>query len=71
LIIPPLPQDIFYVSKVYIGKFGGRIILPIEKILEPYLGCTLDISSYQIGFGNKNGVVLIVTLLMILVRVIV
>jgi len=52
---PPLPQDIYYISKVYMGKFGGRIILPIEKILEPFLGCSFDISSYQIGFGNKNG----------------
>jgi hypothetical protein len=52
---PPLPHDIYYISKVSLGQIGVRLIYPIEKSLEPYIGLGLNVGSYQIAFGNKNG----------------
>ena len=54
-ISPPLPHDIYYISKVSLGQIGVRLIYPIEKSLEPYIGLGLNVGSYQIAFGNKNG----------------
>ena len=55
IVSPPLPQDIYYVSKVNLGQIGMRLMYPIEESLEPYIGLGLNVGSYQIAFGNKNG----------------
>lgn len=54
-ISPPLPHDIYYISKVVLGQIGVRLIYPIEKSLEPYIGLGLNIDSYQSAFGNEDG----------------
>jgi len=54
-ISPPLPHDIYYVSKVVLGQMGMRLIYPIKKSLEPYIGLGLNIGSYQTAFGNEDG----------------
>jgi hypothetical protein len=53
-ISPPLPHDIYYVSEVGLAQIGMRLIYPLEKSVEPYIGLGLNIGSYQIGFGNKD-----------------
>jgi hypothetical protein len=55
IISPPLPHDIYYISKVVLGQMGVRLIYPIEKSLEPYIGLGLNIGSYQSAFGNEDG----------------
>ena len=55
IVSPPLPQDIYYVSKVNLGQIGMRLMYPIEESLEPYIGLGLNVGSYQIAFGNKDG----------------
>jgi len=51
---PPLPQDIYYTSKVYLSQIGVRVIYPITKFIEPYLGLGLNIGSYEYAFSNKD-----------------
>jgi hypothetical protein len=54
-ISPPLPHDIYYVSKAVLGQIGMRLIYPIKKYFEPYIGLGLNIGSYQIAFGDEDG----------------
>jgi len=51
---PPLQQDIYYISKVYLSQIGTKGIYPITKFVEPYIGLGLNIASYECAFGNKE-----------------
>jgi len=52
---PPLPQDIYYISKVFLSQIGVKGIYPITKFVEPCVGLGLNIASYECAFGNKDG----------------
>jgi len=54
-ISPPLPQDIYYISDGGMMQIGVRLIYPVEKYFEPYIGLGLNIGAYKFYFGNKDG----------------
>jgi hypothetical protein len=51
---PPLPDDIYFTSKVGLAQFGIRVIFPITKFIEPNLGLSFQEVSCHCAFTNKD-----------------
>jgi len=51
---PPLPDDIYFTSKVQLMQSGTRVIFPITKFIEPNLGLSVIFGGFRCAFTNKD-----------------
>jgi len=51
---PTAPHDLYYGSKTYFAKLGGRFIFPVSRSFEPWVGFGYGLITYETAMGNKD-----------------